>query len=117
MIPIYSPQKQFHLCYLDINRRRFFRYEHSARVLKSKMDPNETEFAMGFDVDSDGGALVLDHPTEKSREMELSYYRNPMKPQSLAQLATYSAYRNFPSFEKSSLLRRLTGVIDWMWSI
>ncbi|PIC11614.1 hypothetical protein B9Z55_028967 [Caenorhabditis nigoni] len=119
MIPIYAPQKKFYMCYLDIQRRRFFRYDHAARVQKNKRDPNETDFAISFDVDSSGGTVVLDHPIDECKEskMKLSYFPNPTKPQSLVKLATFSAYRNFPAFEKSSLLRRLTGLFDWKWSV
>lgn len=119
MIPVYFPQKKFFMCYLNIQRRRFFRFEHSARVQKNKRDPNETDFAISFDVDASGGAVVLDHPIDEDHnsQMKLSYIPNPVKPQSLAQLATYAAYRNYPAFEKSSILRRMTGVLDWKWNV
>ncbi|CAI2347982.1 unnamed protein product [Caenorhabditis sp. 36 PRJEB53466] len=119
MIPIYSPQRKFHLCYLSMERLKFFRFNHSARVLKSKRDPNDTDFAVNFDVDSSGGAVVVDFPTEeeKNEQMIVSYYPNPTEPQTLAKMTTYSAYKHFPSFEKCSLLRRMTGILDWKWTV
>lgn len=72
MIPVYAPQKKFYLCYLDMKRRKFFRYDHNARVLKSKRDPNETEFAVNFDIDASGGALVVDHPIEDHEDSQMA---------------------------------------------
>lgn len=119
MIPIYSPQKKFLMCHLNLDKRRFFRCHHPARILKNHGDPNETNFAISFDIDSAGGSVVLDHPTDHAQNsvMKVCYYPNPTKPQSLATLATYSAYRYFPAFEKYSLLRQMMGLIDWNWNV
>uniref|UniRef100_A0A8R1DEH4 Uncharacterized protein n=1 Tax=Caenorhabditis japonica TaxID=281687 RepID=A0A8R1DEH4_CAEJA len=119
MIPVYSPERKFGLCYFDVKHRKFFNIKHAARGLKNKRDPNDTDFAVNFDVDSSGGAVVIDFPAkeQKKDEMMVSYYPNPTKPQSLARMCRYTAYRNFPSFEKSCMLRRLSGLLDWTWAV
>uniref|UniRef100_A0A1I7UI03 Transposase n=1 Tax=Caenorhabditis tropicalis TaxID=1561998 RepID=A0A1I7UI03_9PELO len=72
MIPVYSPQKMFLFCYLNTRKRRFYRLNHEARTLENKRDPNETDFAIGFDVDSSGGAVVIDHPTDDNQKSQIA---------------------------------------------
>ncbi|CAB3401291.1 unnamed protein product [Caenorhabditis bovis] len=117
MVPSYSPAKLFHLYYLDLNNRRFLKVPHRPRCEETSDDQQDSNFSTMFDVDARGGVLIIDQPNSNLQNHAVSYYPNPTRPRSLHQISMYTAYRNYPAFEKSSLLRRMTGMLEWNWKI
>ncbi|CAI5444231.1 unnamed protein product [Caenorhabditis angaria] len=117
ILPQYCVDEKLYFYHLDLNHRKIFEIPHEPRKQDMKDDPNQSNFATNFEIDENGGALLLDFPTLKRESLRASYYPNPTIPQKLSSLSMYSAYRNYPSFEKSSLLRRMTGLTDWKWRI
>ncbi|KAK5969148.1 hypothetical protein GCK32_003424 [Trichostrongylus colubriformis] len=107
MIPVTAPPPAFNMYGLDMKSLKFRRVP-----IKPKLYTTENTFVsypLAIDCDRTGGVVTA----ELGSSLKVNYFPSQNTPLSLCKLAEHSVYRHFPAFEKSPLLRRSVGQLNW----
>ncbi|KAK6042792.1 hypothetical protein COOONC_19703 [Cooperia oncophora] len=100
MIPVTAPPPAFNMYGLDMKSLKFRRVPIKYAFIS---------YPLAIDCDRTGGVVTA----ELGSSLKVNYFPSQTAPLSLCKLAEHSVYRNFPAFEKSPLLRRSVGQLNW----
>ncbi|XGW16924.1 hypothetical protein V3C99_001951 [Haemonchus contortus] len=107
MIPTTAPPPAFSMYGLDMKSRKFRRVPIEPKMFT--MENTFVSYPLAIDCDRTGGVIT----TELGSSLKINYFPSQNAPLSLCKLAEHSVYRYFPAFEKSPLLRRSVGQLNW----
>ncbi|VDP02337.1 unnamed protein product [Heligmosomoides polygyrus] len=110
MIPVTAPPPAFNMYGLDLKSLKFRRVP--IKQFQPKLYSVENAFVsypLAIDCDRTGGVVTA----ELGSSLKVNYFPSQNTPLTLAKLAQHSVYRYYPAFEKSALLRRSVGQLNW----
>ncbi|RCN38858.1 hypothetical protein ANCCAN_15203 [Ancylostoma caninum] len=112
MIPVTAPPPTFNMYGLNMKSLKFRKVP-----IQPKLYSTENAFVsypLAIDCDDTGGVITAELGSSvKYCNLQINYFPSQNSPLSLCKLAEHSVYRNFPAFEKSPLLRRSVGQLNW----
>ncbi|KAJ1355801.1 hypothetical protein KIN20_013346 [Parelaphostrongylus tenuis] len=107
MIPVTAPPPAFNMYGLDMKSLKFKRVPIEPRLCT--YENAFVTYPLAIDCDRTGGVITA----ELGSSLKINYFPSQKTPLSLCKLAEHSVYRNFPAFEKSPLIRRSVGQLNW----
>ncbi|KIH56119.1 hypothetical protein ANCDUO_13705, partial [Ancylostoma duodenale] len=107
MIPVTAPPPTFNMYGLNMKTLKFRKVPIQPKLYS--MENAFVSYPLAIDCDDTGGVITA----ELGSSVRINYFPSQNTPPSLCKLAEHSVYRNFPAFEKSPLLRRSVGQLNW----
>ncbi|PAV85558.1 hypothetical protein WR25_15883 [Diploscapter pachys] len=125
MLPSMIPEPVRRLYSLKLTSLKWKVVDHSFTCSHPLTGSDKSIYTV-MDCDQKGGLVVADMPDtygrveendEKLQYSAVSYICPTTSPLALARIAEHAAYRWYPAFERSDLLRRSLGIVDWKKSL
>ncbi|KAK6042794.1 hypothetical protein COOONC_19702 [Cooperia oncophora] len=111
MIPVTAPPPAFNMYGLDMKSLKFRRVPIKPKPYS--VESTFISYPLAIDCDRTGGVVTAEARIFVKNYFRVNYFPSQTAPLSLCKLAEHSVYRNFPAFEKSPLLRRSVGQLNW----